>query len=415
MKIIYLTWGETPRLNGVYGSQVLGQINRISKLDKSIDISLYCGLPLINSGLVRRTLSYFSDIRKIRVSLPQKSLNIIPILGVQTEFYPSGRFGFNGFHLLSNFLLRNRLKKDKPDIVHCRSYHAAYAALIARAKLGLNYKVIFDARGLWPEEAVLKNKVVNGSPQYRFLKEVEMFVLNSADITISVSDPMSLHFEKIGAKRVETIYLSSDVNSLRPKLIERGSSDEKVLCYVGALSDDTWHKPYILMNTYRAFRKAYAKTKLLIVTQSNKNKIMAQALEFPESEIYITSTNNSEELATLLSTADFGVLPYLHPKEDHEIQIASTIMAVKTAEYLSAGLPVLVNKYCGGAATIANKFNVGLTFDPINCEDSINNYMLDHFLRSEFSDHAIDVAKKCFDYTKNAENYIALYQELMAK
>ena len=44
MKVIYLTWGETPRSYGVFGSQVIRQFVETSKLLPEHKFYMICGL-----------------------------------------------------------------------------------------------------------------------------------------------------------------------------------------------------------------------------------------------------------------------------------------------------------------------------------------------------------------------------------
>jgi hypothetical protein len=155
MKIIYLTWGETPRSYGVFGSQVINQLVSNYKSNKDSQFHLVSAVPLIHSGFVREKINYIDEIKKIKRSLGNISFSWIPIYATQ-NFINSNRFTFKLMHGLSHLHLLRKMKEIKPDIVHCRSYHAAWAAITIRDKYKLNYKVIFDGRDLWPEEMALK-------------------------------------------------------------------------------------------------------------------------------------------------------------------------------------------------------------------------------------------------------------------
>lgn len=412
MQLVYLTWGETPRGSGVYGSQVIGQLLSISRNAK-IHTTLIAGLPLIHSGLVKEKLAYFSELRNIRQRLGNIGFEILLLPAIQTSFY-SNKKNFFSLHCFVNANLINKLKKIQPDIVHCRSYHAAYAAIIARKKAKLDYKIIFDARGLWPEEAVLKNKVSYLDNDFHFLKEIEQEIIQSADVTICVSDTMSHHFQEIGAKRVDTIFLGASVNELLLDNRDKYKDcNNKTLCYIGALADSTWHKPEMLRRVYAVFRSIYPNTKLLIVTHSDWEDIRACLNEFPESEIEFTSTVDRKEMASLLARADFGVLPYLEPISECEHKIANTVIAVKTAEYLAAGVPVLTNCYCGGAAELLEKWGVGLVYDPADPAMQINKESLQKIDTEAVRLRAVEVARQNFDFEKNALRYIALYNNIL--
>jgi hypothetical protein len=65
MKITYLTWGETPRSYGVFGSQVIGQIKATRNFSSEVNIELVSGVPIIHSGFVREKWGYFKQISNI--------------------------------------------------------------------------------------------------------------------------------------------------------------------------------------------------------------------------------------------------------------------------------------------------------------------------------------------------------------
>ncbi|NRB64995.1 MAG: hypothetical protein HRU40_18570, partial [Saprospiraceae bacterium] len=158
MKIMYLTWGETPRSYGVFNSQVISQFIETKKIMEDDEFYFLSALPIIHSGLIREKTSYFSTEFKAvknRLNKAKVEFAAIPIYAPQ-NFVTSAKntFKFMHFGALKHFL--KILNKVQPDVIHCRSYHAAFAAINAREKYGLFYKVIFDVRGLWPEEVALK-------------------------------------------------------------------------------------------------------------------------------------------------------------------------------------------------------------------------------------------------------------------
>src|SRR5688572_15969322 len=85
-RVVYLTWGETPRSIGVYGSQVIEQLSHLGALG-SQRIKLIAGLPLAHSGLFRERLRYFAEIRRLRNKLGKIAIEFLPIYAPQNLFY----------------------------------------------------------------------------------------------------------------------------------------------------------------------------------------------------------------------------------------------------------------------------------------------------------------------------------------
>lgn len=408
MKIVYLTWGETPRSYGVFGSQVIGQFVETQKALQGAEFYFISGLPIIHSGLVREKWNYKKEISRIKEFLGNIPFVMLPIFAPQ-NFVNSSKITFKLMHLISNKLLKKKLFKIKPNVVHCRSYHAAYAALKVREQYNLNYKIVFDGRGLYPEEIALKKNYTKENESFIFLKEIEKELLAKCDVSVAVSDTMKQHYNNLEAKRTECVYLSSSTKKLRNDKIE----NSKIINfgYVGALSDDTWHKPKELLDLY-AHLRIENNTKLTIVTTSNHELIRNYFSVFPNEEIYITSTKTTEELKEVLKTFDFGLMSYFVPQNGLEKTLACMVLAVKTVEYIAAGLPVIVNKYCGGAAAIIEKYNLGISYDPQTFKE-VNYEAIYKFVNDSKQNERSNLAEKLFDYNVNAKKYSEIYKSLM--
>ncbi|WP_330441899.1 glycosyltransferase [Flavobacterium sp. C4GT6] len=411
MKVVYLTWGETPRSYGVYNSQVIGQFIETKKNMRDADFFFIAGLPIIHSGLIREKWRYKEELLKIKIRLGKIPFYRIPIFAPQ-NFVNSSKVTFLLMHFLSNIILKKKLKDIQPDVVHCRSYHAAFAALKVREKYRLNYKIVFDGRGLYPEEVALKKSYSDSNSNYLFLKRIENELLSKCDVSVAVSDTMQEHYLRLKAKKAICVYLSSSTSRLRPgheRIIREG--DTINYGYVGALSDDTWHNPHELLSLYNKIR-VFGKSKLTIVTTSNHEAIRKCFADIPDDEINITSTKTEEELKQVLKTFNFGLMSYFKPQSKREVLLGNMVLAVKIVEYLAAGLPIIVNRYCGGAGTIIKKYNLGIVYDPETFQE-INSKSITGFVNDDKFEERSNLAKELFDYEVNARNYKRIYKSLI--
>lgn len=411
MKIVYLTWGETPRSYGVFGSQVIGQFvetNRASAKDEFYFIS---GLPLVHSGLVREKFSYDTELRKVKEKLAEISFSVVPIFAPQ-NFVNSSKATFPFMHFFSDNLLARKLKKINPDVVHCRSYHAAYAAIKAKEKQNLSYKIVFDARGIWPEEVALKKGYSNSNDNYIFLKSIEKEILEKSNVTIAVSDTMKDRFRQLGAKEVKCIYLSANTEKLRNtrRILTEGNA--VVFTYVGALSENTWHSTTELHKLYTKIREQLPKTKLLIATTSSHQNILNIFSNIPNEELELTSFKDVSELKNIYSRSDYGLMSYFNPKTSKDMELSNMVLAVKIVEYLAGGLPIIVNKTCGGAAYLVDKYQLGITYDP-NSFSEITKEKMTKFINDNKSEDRSSIAKQLFDYETNAVKYRQVYESLV--
>jgi glycosyltransferase involved in cell wall biosynthesis len=412
MKIMYLTWGETPRSYGVFGSQVIGQFVETKRQLPEHDFLLVSAVPLINSGLVRERLSYLKELKKVKEALGDIAFLWIPILSTQNFIYTSKWF-FKWIFFGALGTLRATIQKFNPDIIHCRSYLAAWAALYVKKKFDLSYKIVFDARGLYPEELALKKGYSDKDSTYLFLKEVEILLLGECDTTVAVSDTMADHFNKLEAKSVETIYLSASFNKL--SLIESPNKNNLRplnFCYVGALSEGTWHQPSSLFDLFSRLKELFPDSTLTIVTKSDHEVIRKIFASFLSGDVRIGSSNSLEELKGYLGAADFGLMSYFVPSSSREMMLADMVMAVKTAEYLCAGLPMIVNQYCGGASRVVEKYGLGLTYDPKNLKSLSSEKIWALHRKKIDASNISEQAKSLFDYESNAIKYANLYRKL---
>jgi len=411
VKVVYLTWGETPRSYGVYGAQVLGQYVATHSLSMDDEFEFIAAVPVIHSGLARERFEYSEELQRVKKKLENIKLHWLPIFAPQ-NIVNSNQYTFHLFHIFSDYILFLKLRSLKPDIVHCRSYHAGWSAMQVKAKYGMQYKIIFDARGIWPEEVALKKGWGNTNRHYQFLKAVQKQIVENSDLTIVVSEPMKRYFRQLYSSPVKTVYLSAPTKSLRPMKDLKRTGDGVVFCYLGALARDTWHKPDELFRLYKHLKSVVPNSKLVIITTSDHNAIRESFSGILEKDVLITQTKTVDELQALLSQADIGLMAYFNPKSVREICLAKSVLAVKTAEYLSAELPILVNSFCGGAAEVVEKNEVGIAYNPNNFEELTSESILP-LLDSVVKKRAGSVASEFFDYRQNAKKYIEIYKELV--
>lgn len=407
-RIVYLTWGSTPRTNSVFGTQVLAQLTANAKAMPEAEFTLLAGVPLANAGLLREGMGFFRQLRQIGQQLAPVGFETLPIYAPQTVFNATRRsFGF--MHYGSQWHLARSLRRIAPDIVHCRSYHAAWAALQVRKRLKASYRIIFDARGLWPEEVALKHGSRESPADFAFRKEIEAKLLAECEVTVSVSQPMADQYLAIGVKRSEVIHLSASVARLTAEYA--GDLSRPTLIYVGGLANDTWHRPANLVALYDKFRSTLGKTRLIVVTTSNHAAVRAAFAHLPEDEFTLTRTQTIEELSGWLAQADFGALSYFSPESPMEMLLSSTVLAVKTAEYLAAGLPMLINETCAGAAHFVRSHNVGIPYGADHSE--ITEHALRALMTPETRAAAQKLATAEFDFAANGARYATLYRSLL--
>lgn len=295
-------------------------------------------------------------------------------------------------------------------MVHCRSYHAAWAAVQIKLKHNFKFKIVFDPRGLFPEEVALKKNYSEVNEDYKYLKKIEEEIISNIDVLIAVSDTMANYYKRLGVDKVKTIYLSSDVSLLKPSNLN-STKQELNFIYVGALSNSTWHKITELKYLMIHILNKVPESNFTIVTTSNHKEIIKEFNDFPIDKLHLTSTKNLNELKPLLQKANFGLMSYFTPKTQREIVLSDMVMAVKTAEYFAAGLPLILNKYCGGASHIVNENNIGIAYTPSEFKE-ITKSKIVSLTNSSKKNEISNLAEELFDYSSNANRYKQVYIDL---
>jgi hypothetical protein len=91
--------------------------------------------------------------------------------------------------------------------------------------------------------------------------------------------------------------------------------------------------------------------------------------------------------------------------------IAETMIGLKVPEYLSAGLPVIINERVGGMRSVLRQHQVGVSFDLQNLSG------LGRRIRAirpeQFRTECINVAQSAFDLKTAAQKYYTLYHSML--
>jgi glycosyltransferase involved in cell wall biosynthesis len=104
---------------------------------------------------------------------------------------------------------------------------------------------------------------------------------------------------------------------------------------------------------------------LLILTPYDKRELEAEFLRAGlEPERVRIMTLVPGDVPRYLCAADFGLVPMrAMDGSDPANVVADTMIGLKIAEYMAAGLPVIVNNRVGGLRSLMSSFKIGVGFD----------------------------------------------------
>lgn len=259
----------------------------------------------------------------------------------------------------------------KVDIVHCRSYVPADAALLLKHQFGA--KFIFDMRGLWPDQRAEGNRWPQSSFLYRLLyrwwKRKEGNYIHQSDAIISLTDACKseirtwpsyngcpIHVVPCAVNIHEFNVVCEDKRaSTRMELKVPG--DTPVFTYLGSLGS-----VYLLDDMIRSFaqiKKRLPNAVFLLVGHSADDFIdRSNELGFTFSSLDVISRRvTRSDVPALLNAADVG---FCFIKSSYS---SIGVSPTKLGEYLACGLPVICNSGVGDVKEIVDTTHSGVVLE----------------------------------------------------
>jgi hypothetical protein len=335
--MIFLTYNDSP--GGVYYSQVIA------------------------------VCKYWEDTFKERVqlvafiSLRDFATNKAKILTLYPDSFVLPMFpGINNWRLNVLRLKIFMLFRKKQTVIA----RGVFATLLA-LKCGKFNKVCFDARGAYDAEwnEYLKNDSPTLAAQ---MNGMEKEALLKSDFRIAVSAKLLDYWkEKFGYtdnKHVvipctlsvnanEISYDAQAIQTVRTNL--KVADNDVLLVYSGSSAE--WQSFNKLESYLIPAFTQNPNLKLLLLSKQDKESQLA--VKFPERVIQ-TWVKFPEEVEELLSAADYGLLI-------RDASVTNKVSSpVKFAEYLEAGLPVIISQGIGDYSDFVKEKNCGIQIESVN-------------------------------------------------
>lgn len=307
------------------------------------------------------------------------------------------------------FIIAKKIK-----MVHARSI--VPAAMCLAAKL-FGVKFIFDTRGLLAEEYVGGGHWKEGCFKYKLVKFFEKLCLKAADAVVVLTDKhrdylLSLAWfaGKNKGNFLKVIPCCVDLDRFKSAL---NSSEEKlnngfIFVYLGKVG-----KHYMMdemLDFLKIAFKAMPSSKFMIITQSSQGPIwdMIDSKKLPRENILIKKPV-FEEIPSLVSLAGCGIF-FINPYK----KFGSS--PIKLGEFLSCGIPVIINRGIGDTEELVNKNKIGVVVDQFN-EDSYKKALTEllELIREnkKLNDRCRCVASDYLSLELGVSRYKALYEDLL--
>lgn len=265
---------------------------------------------------------------------------------------------------------------ERIKIVHVRGITPG-VIIMALSKV-LKFKIVFDMRGLLAEEYAAGGLWREGSLPFRMVKRAERKMLMTADaVTVLTQKHFDLN-KSLGclAKReipMDVIPCCVDAKKFFPDKKDEsafrkvlGLDDKFILIYPGKIGT------FYFMDEMLAFFKYLSgimpRAVFLIVTHDEPSHFLerAKAIGVPVDKIIIKDKVSYEDMPRYMRLADAGIF-FINPYK----KIGSS--PIKMGEFLSSGIPVIINPGIGDTEELVRENRVGVV---------VNNFTISDFGRA---------------------------------
>lgn len=272
---------------------------------------------------------------------------------------------------------RGLFAEGRFEIVHCRSYLAAFVGLWAKRKYGS--KFLFDIRGFWPDERLDSGAWSLRHPLYRqvynFFKRKEVEFYSNADYIISLTfkaKQIIQGWSHIPCQPlpVEVIPCCVDLNLFTPEAVGEDavrearqrlglSPNDFVLSYLGSIGG-----LYLLDEMLQFFSRLLRQrpqAKFLCITPTPPLQIAERAVKYgigPEKLVIIEAHRNEVPVLLKLSNAAIFFIKPTYSK--------AASSPTKQGEIMALGVPLICNAGIGDTDLVVEKYDAGLIVKDFN-------------------------------------------------
>ena len=387
--ILYLTTNGLAEPLG--RSQILPYLIGLSKDYKIIVISSEKKLDLLNNNLISR-------IRKIA----DKS----NILWDYEEFKYNKFFKFYSFFvkLLKGIFYSY---KFKVQIIHCRSYLPNLVGLII--KCIFKKPVVFDMRGIWPEEIALGIPSGRKSLIYKILKFIELLNIKESDHIISLTNSAInkylIYQYKLDIQKATVIPTCVDIERFKFKPLKK-ESVKKFSCIGTILSD--WFLLDWLVSFFKCIEKYDDDAVFEIITRDCKKTLISKMnLDNNLINKILIRSATPDQMPEILTTHTASAMFF----NSDISKLGSS--PTRFGEILSIGRPIICNSGVGDLDQIVEDNGGGVIAKDLNSKFMMNSIIQ---LYKILEDPSISLkcrklAESYYSLSKGVKNYSKVYDK----
>ncbi len=393
MKVLYLTCMESTLKNDIHANQIL------KLLDHGIDYRMLFLSPkfvLNRTGFTINNNKYNNkNVREIK----------LPILSYHMGMH---LFIIPYFLLISIFPFIFELKKEEPDIVHCRNMLSSLLAVFCKVCLRKKYKIVCDPRSVYVEELVITNTFKYNGFNYKYWKRLEAWIYKHSDACIGLSHYFKTYLKKYNERSyyipavVGDNYCYNENRRIEFRLKHGLTDNDFICCYIGSIG--AWHSVH---NFYKCIdyvkEKLNQEKKVKIVFLSGNSSVCDDLKKrYSQQELFKTGRVAPSEMLDYLLISDMGLVPGSEKEGYCYDLLYDTMISSKAEEYIGAGLPILVHPRIKSLVKMTKENNLGLIMN----ETAHSDFAFDRNKISEYGHEQ-------FSVTTVTESYKKLYSSLI--
>lgn len=376
--MIYLTYSDQP--SGVFSSQVIDVCHYLNS-------EFHTEIKLISFISVRNFLENRSKIKK---EFPNAC--VLPALPTMLNW----QFSIPLFILLCIFMGERN--------VISRNVLATLIALSAK-KLGVIKTVVYDGRGAMAAEWN-EYQVVHNDRMQRKIGAQERRVVLKSDYRIAVSEKLINHWrEKYNYTKTDHIVIPCTLGSgFLPFLPEENQliniridhgfdKNDIILVYSGSTAG--WQSFNSIAELFSTVLNSNTNIKLLFLSREDIN-ISEMKQKYPK-QVFSKWVNHNE-VQQILFACDYGIL-------FRDQSITNKVAApTKFAEYLSAGLSIIISENLGDYSDFVKNENCGI----VSSKTSISGLSCQSYSQKQLN---TELAKRYFTKQAHRNSYKKLIEQ----
>lgn len=366
----YITFNDN--FSGIFSSQVIDVLNLYKGLGYEFKLIAFVSIR-----------SYLFNRRSIKKQFNNSS--VLPSFP-KLKFWRFNKFWF----LFFNF---------KNSISICRGIFATN--LLLNYNSDSNCKIIYDGRGAISAESE-EYEVFKGTGVENQILNLEKNAVLKSDFKISVTTQLVKFWEnKFDYSANNHVIIPCTFQPQTPKIdINRDKFGFKAsdIIMVFSGTNSLWHSFDLMIKNIKIVLNTNSNVKCLIL--SNDSSVL-EALKTNYKDRIISSWVQHKEVMSVLKLCDYG---YVYREDKTTNKVASP---VKVAEYLGAGLKVIISKNIIDYSNIIKDNNLGFNIDEINKDLKLDPVSVQE--KNRISDFAVDNFSKNSTVIKKSYNSIIDY------